>query len=214
LELSNVSKRNHFNPIKDSTNLIKVVQTFVTNYKGLHRLPIINSDGVLTGIASQSLLVSWLAPHISKFDFGQQSVGQLGVGLEVPSVVCVTITDKVSTAVKKIKEKSVSAVGIVDEHGKLVGNFSASDIKHFGLGATLQLGSTTMTDFLKALKIPKNNTDYPYTVTKHTHMTSVVKKFSDTKAHRLYIVDTHGAPIGVIALVDVIEMFLRHILIE
>lgn len=80
--IANLSKRNNFVPIKDSTNLIRVVQTFCSNYKDLHRLPIINQSGSLIGIASQSLLVSWLAPYVGKFDFGKQTVGQLGLGLE------------------------------------------------------------------------------------------------------------------------------------
>jgi len=212
--LANISNRDRFVPVKDSTNLIKVVQTFCTNYKNLHRLPIINAAGSLIGIVSQSLLVSWLAPHVTKFDFGHSTVGQLGLGLEVPHVVTVKKTDKVSVALKKIKENSVSGIGIVDDNGKLVGNFSASDVKYFGLSDTLKLGSSTLADFLSHLHLPKDGPDYPYTVTKHSHVTSVVKKLSDTKAHRLYVVDNHGAPVGVIALVDVIELFLRHLLIE
>jgi len=212
--IANLSKRNNFVPIHDSTNLINVIQTFCTNYKDLHRLPMIDNHGKLIGVVSQSLLVTWLAPHVTKFDFGKQTVGQLGLGLEIKSVITVHKTDQVSVALQKIKDNSVSAVGVVDENGKLVGNFSASDIKYVGLSQTLKLSSSTLADFLSALQLPKNGSDYPYTVTKNNHMTTVVKKFCDTKAHRLFVVDGHGAPIGVISLVDIIELFLRHILIE
>src|SRR4051812_24521166 len=78
--LANLSKRNNFVPVHDSTNLVKVIQTFCTNYKDLHRfvlvyflqknytkscekflrtfyrLPMIDKDGKLIGIVSQSLL--------------------------------------------------------------------------------------------------------------------------------------------------------------
>jgi len=214
IELANFSKRNLFAPVVESTNLITVVQTFSRNYKDLHRLPIINDKGDLVGIASQSLIVSWLAPHVTKFDFGKLSIGKLGLGLEVQKVETVKDTDKVSVALKKIKECAISGVGIVDSHGKLIGNFSASDLKYFGIGSsTLQLFSSTMSDYLKALKLPNTGSDYPYSVTKSSTVQQVVKKFSETKAHRLYVVEKE-LPIGIISLVDVIELFLRHLVIE
>jgi len=189
------------------------VQTFCSSYKHLHRLAIVNDKGDLVGIASQSLTVSWLAPHVTKFDFGRMPVGQLGLGLEVQKVETVKDTDKVSVALKKIKECAISGVGIVDSNGKLIGNFSASDLKLFGIGSsTFQLFSSTMLDYLKALKLPNTGSDYPYTVTKSSTVQQVVKKFSETKAHRLYVVDK-DVPNGVISLGDVIELFLRHLVI-
>jgi len=214
IDLANFSKRDMFVPVLESTDLIKVVQCFCSNYKHLHRLPIVNDKGDFVGIASQSLIVSWLAPHVTKFDFGNLPIRQLGLGLEVQKVETVKDTDKVSVALKKIKECAISGVGIVDSHGKLIGNFSASDLKFFGIGSsTLQLFSSTMSDFLKALKLPNTGSDYPYTVTKSSTVQQVVKKFSETKAHRLFVVDK-DLPVGIISLVDVIELFLRHLVIE
>jgi len=69
-----------------------------------------------------------------------------------------------------------------------------------------------MIDFLKSLNLPPG-ADYPYTVSKANTTQHVVQKFIDTKAHRLYIVDKEGAPIGIISLVDVIELFFRHLII-
>jgi len=160
--------------------------------------------------------VSWLAPHVSKFDFGKSPIAQIGLGLENANVVTVNETDVVATALQKIQANSVGGVGIVDKHGKLIGNFSATDLKYFGIKSnTLHIGQSTMNDFLHALQVPQiTGIEYPYTVTKANTTHQVVQKFVDTKAHRLYVVDKEGKPIGVIALLDLIELFFRHILIE
>jgi len=217
-EIANYSKLDPFVPITSDTNLIRVLQIVTQEHRSLHRLPVVDSDGKLIGIASQSRIVAFLEPHTSKFDFGHSNVGQLGLGLD-KKVVTVLETDTVSTAIKKLKEHKISGVGVVDSEGKIVGDFSATDIKYFGADVNsssnlLHLGSTALKDFASKLHVPSNISPYPVRVTKGVSTQKVISLFKQTGSHRIFVVNDHQQPIGLISLVDIIELFFRHMLIE
>jgi len=210
-KLANYSELDAFLQIPEETNLIKVLQIVCHNFN-LHRFPVTNTESKLIGIVSQSQLVHFLEPHTSKFDFGNSTIGQLGLGLE-KVVVTVSENDSVMKAIQTLKEHKVTGIGVVNSNGQLIGNFSASDLKMFGIGfKILNVASGTMKDFIAALQIPKH-IHYPVTVTKAHTAQKVVSLIKETGVHRVYIVDDKK-PIGIISLVDILELFFRHLLIE
>jgi len=127
----------------------------------------------------------------------------------------VSAKDKVATALAEIKSKKVSAVAIVDDNGVLVGNFSATDLKALGYDNNMDSisGSDPLSSFVAKIKASAGG-DYPVAVEKTATTASVIKKFSSAGVHRIYVVDDARKPIGIVSLVDVIELFVRHILIE
>lgn len=126
-------------------------------------------------------------------------------------------------ALKKIRDAKVSGLGIVDGNRKLIGtvidnfprthffpgNFSATDIKSFGLNVNLEdLAKVTLKEF-----VSKQNREV-IAVTMKTKAVKAVRMASHKGIHRVFVINADQEPIGVISLVDIIYLFFRHILIE
>jgi len=210
-QIADYSKLDPFIKITSDTNLIRVLQTVSQDCMSLHRMPVVNSEGKLISIVSQSLLVRFLEPHTKKFDFGTLSIGTLGLGLD-KAVVTVKEEESVQVAVQKLKQHKVSGIGIVDQEGRLKGTFSPSALKYFGIGnKVLSIGGSTMREFVASVQLPK---EYPLSVMKTATACQVISTFSQSGTHRIFVVDSENRPEGIISLVDVIDLFFRHILIE
>jgi len=210
-QIADYSKLDPFIKITSDTNLIRVLQIVSQDCRSLHRMPVVNPEGKLIGIVSQSLLVRFLEPHTKKFDFGTLSIGTLGLGLD-KTVVTVKEEESVQVAVQKLKQHKVSGIGIVDQEGRLKGTFSPSALKYFGIGnKVLSIGGSTMREFVASVQLPK---EYPLSLLKTATACQVIAKFSQSGTHRIFVVDPENRPEGIISLVDVIDLFFRHILIE
>jgi len=145
--------------------------------------------------------------------------------------VCAIKSDElVITAFQQISRDHVSGLAVVNQEGKLVGNISASDIKHAGLNyyfshipALVYDLSLPIEDFLK---IPpadspffgRNQTPdlFPVTVKKEDTLGRVLQllstsfrtsSFARTHIHRVFVVDEEGKPIREISDGDVIAQF-------
>ena len=142
-------------------------------------------------------------------------------------------TDRAIEAFKIICDNQVSGIAIVDSNGKLVGNISASDLRviffilfvsffffdFFLFLVQQQVGYDgklmsklllSVQDFAKL--IPKN-TDFPgpYCVRKTATVYDVVEIIRESRTHRVYVVDDEKHPIGVISLIDIIDLMLRSV---
>jgi len=215
-EIANLSGDNHFVPIPKGKPLVEALEVMTHDYPRLHRLPVVDNNGVLIGILSQSRIVRFLGHHISKFDFGSLPIKQTHLG--VRKVISVNSSETVAKALSAIKENKVSAVAIVDDAGVLVGNFSATDLKLLGYDsdiAKVASHSNTLKTFVdRVLKSLPEGKSYPVSVGQKATSAAVIKEFTKAGVHRIYVVDDHKKPVGVVSLVDVIELFIRHILIE
>ena len=96
--------------------------------KNLHRIPIVGGDGELVGICSQTDLIHFIRKHKSLF-FGvwDQTLEQLAPNQPTP--LTIRSTELLMKAFETIQEKQISAVGVVDAEGTLVGVVSGSDVK-------------------------------------------------------------------------------------
>jgi len=214
-QIANLSGDNYFVPIPKGKPLVEALEVMTHDYPQLHRLPVVDSDGKLIGILSQSRIVRFLGEHVSKFDFGSLSIKRTNLGLQ--TVIAVNENEKVTKALEVIKEKKVSAVAIVDDAGVLVGNFSATDLKLLGYGSDVTAVARpdqTLKNFVAKVRKSLGETKYPVYVERLATTAAVIKEFTKTNVHRIYVVDDQKKPVGVISLVDIIELFIRHILIE
>jgi len=209
-ELADYSKLDPFIKVTDTSNLIQVLQISSQDYRSLHRFPVVDSQGKLKGIVSQSLLVRFLEPHTKKFDFGTLQVGVLGLGID-KQVITISEDSSLSAAIRKLRESKVSGIGVIDHTGKLVGNFGATALKFLGLKVIDSI-NITLKDFLH--QKPDTKEESTIVVTKQTTAHQVITKFTTSGVHRIFVVDEKGHPIGIISLGDIIELFFRHILIE
>jgi len=209
-KVMNYSQLNPYVTIPQSVNLIKLCEVFVISHRDLHRAAVVNDAGEFTGIITQSKIIRYFAPYVKHFDFGNSTVDVLGLGKRSP--VILQETDTISHAIQTIFEKKVSSAAIVDAQNKYIGSFCASDLKQFGDRPTVEeMLKLTMKDFHSRIK---HTGEYPAVAQKSTLCHVVVEKMDQLKIHRIYLVDNHYKPVGVVLLTDVIELFWRHLLIE
>lgn len=69
----------------------------------------------------------------------------------------------------------------------------------------------TVGDFIKL--IPKNPTiPGPYAVRTTSTLSDVLSLITETRSHRVYIVDDNKLPIGVISVVDIVAAMIKSVL--
>jgi CBS domain-containing protein len=87
-----------------------------------------NENGQIVNVISQSDVIRFLVPtmdqYVTLFD---KTAEELGLGLLPP--ITIRDTEPTIKALQIIGRNRISALAVVDENGKLVGNLSASDLK-------------------------------------------------------------------------------------
>jgi len=107
----------------------------------------------------------------------------------------------VIATLRYMRDRGVSGVGIVDSSGKLIGNFSGSDL--LGLTADrFPLLALSVKEFLvKMYGYPK-----PPVCCKSTDtVESLLLKMMVHKVHRIYLVDVNMVPTGIITMTDLMQ---------
>lgn len=170
---------------------------------GLHRVAVCDRTGNVTSIVSQMDVVAFLAAHLHIGEcknMAPLTLTQLSLGGVAP--VSVLETDTVIKALQVIKDNQISAVAVVNASGKLVANFSASDL--------VGLYRESYPDFLLTVGayLAKHSHRSLMPLTTHASNTfrEVVKELVASHVHRVWIVDGEGRPTGVVSLTDVMKV--------
>eukprot|EP01128_Nolandella_sp_AFSM9_P003862 TRINITY_DN1699_c0_g1_i1.p1 TRINITY_DN1699_c0_g1~~TRINITY_DN1699_c0_g1_i1.p1 ORF type:complete len:373 (-),score=91.02 TRINITY_DN1699_c0_g1_i1:150-1127(-) len=213
-DVANLSGDDVFVPIKGETSILEVIEMMTTGYSHLHRVPVVDTEGNVVNILSQSRLVKFLTKHIAKFDFGTLTINETNLG--VHKVVSLPLSSSVKDALDAMVEHKISAVALVDDKGCLIGNFSATDLRLFGYDdgvSKLASEGHSLHDYFNGITPPADDLAYPVTVTKAATTEEALVKMNYAHVHRIYIVDQEDKPVGVIAPVDIVDLFLRNIVI-
>jgi len=107
-------------------------------------------------------------------------------------------------ALSVIANRRVSAVPVLSVDGKLVGNFSASDLRG--------IGSEDYPNLLRPIKeyLSQHNFKslFPITCSASETLENVLCKMVATKVHRVWVVDSEKRLLGVVSITDVMRAFL------
>jgi len=134
-EVPYISRYNPLHALMKADNLSKAINTMV-NFWNIQRLPVLDSQGNLEGVLTQSQVVQYLASHIDKFPVRNKTIGDLHyVGYK--RLHTISENALVKEAFSRMRDEQLLGLAVVDNNGKLSGNISASDIKVIGLDATL-----------------------------------------------------------------------------
>tara|TARA_R110002050_G_scaffold77957_3_gene166443 strand:- start:2967 stop:3833 length:867 start_codon:yes stop_codon:yes gene_type:complete len=154
-ELADHSKRDPFSPVGEETPLLDVIEKFI-KFKA-HRLPIIDGAGELVHLISQLRVVEVLEKHIGKFKCATTTVKALQLGYK-DCVYSVKESEAVATGFQTMLEHHVSGLAVLDAGGKVVGNLSATDMKHVASDRKVDLSQLELSvkDFCEAIS---KNTD-------------------------------------------------------
>lgn len=202
-KVCNLSERNPWYPVEHSAPLLRLLQTVCHN--NIHRVPVVEGDGELYCMLSQSDLIALVATNIHHPLFLQLGTVELrgahiGTWGAVHSVVQ---SEPALVAFEKIAKSRVQGVAIVNDKGVLVSNISASDLRLIeSEGSSLSVLYNSCSDFIQ---LAHGGQKRLLSLTIKATFAEAILKMHETKAHRLYIVDEAGAPEAVISQVDLLR---------
>eukprot|EP00891_Asterochloris_glomerata_P003250 jgi/Astpho2/3250/fgenesh1_pg.00052_%23_52_t len=200
----------------------------------VHRVGLFDRQGQMTHILSQSDVVRWLQQHQHALGpLADRTVQQLGLAdrwvLKTPlDTSCIQVMEL-------MQQSGLSSAALVDSEGRIVGNFSVSDLRSivsesFGsmalpvrdflaeehrrqsLDVREVTGSDHQTDKLRSLRRVVSGTLQGDAVNQRLVLGSPDEKFRDVlnkmtqhHLHRLYITGSDRKPLSVITLTDILR---------
>lgn len=199
-----LSKRNPYNPVDQRAPVTSAIDMMV-NWR-VHRVPVVDTSGELITIVTQSHVARLIYKWLARFEqLADSTVEQLKLGFA--DVITVREDEEAIAAFRLIHEHGVSAVGVVNAEGRLVGNVSASDLKAIGYdGKLLARLFVPVSEFVKETRPEGVGA---ITVAPRTSFGQVLDKLVSNHIHRVYVVDESqgGKPIGVISLLEILKAF-------
>lgn len=136
--------------------------------------------------------------------------------LEGKSVQSVSQDHSVLVALASLYHNKISAIPITDASGKIVANFSASNLKDtniynfaemlVGVKEFLELQNIRPAPFF--VKLSHKKALHPITVKKTATFHTVVAEMAALRVHRVWVVDEEEKLCGVISLGDLFQVFL------
>jgi CBS-domain-containing membrane protein len=204
--VSYLARRNKFSPLKPSATLLAVVELLS---RGLHRVPILNDDGKLVNIISQSSIINYLDKHLHQLDtIAGATVESIKVGTHPAQSVAQTAS--VIDTLRLMDSKGLSGVAITGHAGRLVGITTGKDLGLFIKNPSLSTLSSPVFQFLAEIRDQAIDIRVPtIAVFPKDTLGRVIGVLAATKVHRVFLVDneTDYKPVAAISITDI----LRHL---
>lgn len=191
------SGRDTYVPIFEGTPVTMTLDFFA---KGIHRVPI-HGEGTIHYMVSQADVVKVIFENIKHGDLkamGEKTMDQLFLGQETP--ISVKRHSTVLKALHSLKG-GISAIAIVEEDGKLAGNFSASNLQGLFLEHFPHF-LNTVEDFLNE---HSPNSFQPICCRRDSTLETVLSEMVNSGVHRLWVVNDDYHPVGVVTMTDVLR---------
>jgi CBS domain-containing protein len=223
-EVSDLSKRNPYCPVEGGAPLIEALHLMVK--WGVHRIPIVDSEGELITIISQSQLSTFVYKYLYNFPNSliKQTAASIATAISIENqesttnafgVISVGLQDRAIDAFIKMHEKRVSGVAVLNDEGAIVGNISASDLKAIGFDGTLLTRLYyPVSEFLRLIHPPTKTTNGipqearfapPAVVLPTATFGAVLGSLVNSHIHRVYVVDDENRPTGVVGYAEILR---------
>mmetsp|Transcript_10040 Transcript_10040/g.16434 ORF Transcript_10040/g.16434 Transcript_10040/m.16434 type:complete len:362 (-) Transcript_10040:926-2011(-) len=228
-------------PVNEDTPMSQVIFYLATKTR---RVPVIDkATGKVIKIISQSLVALVLDEALNELEKNGKPIPDMfnltpettgGFGLR--EVACVNSeTQTAREAFRAIIEKGVSAVGVVDEEGKLFASISTKGVKLFKSmeeaalqrlqaevsmrgdqppqkSKKLTLMDMNCGDFVSQVELTASNkgmTMVPAVlVHENTPIRKMISRLAKTRKHRCFVVNENRIPIGVISVSDIAKLLV------
>jgi len=166
---------------------------------GVHRVALLDLQGTLTNVISQSDVVKYLYANIQLLgDHANKPISGLNNMITQDQMVVADADQSAITAFKLLADNFVSAVPIVDKQGVLAGTLSVSDLKLVQDDLSPLLLSALQ---YKAIQEPR-----PAIVcAPDATLGSVIAILANSNVHRVWVVDPQQKPISVISITNVCD---------
>ncbi|KAI8981686.1 hypothetical protein BDF20DRAFT_420170 [Mycotypha africana] len=208
--VSDLSQKNPFYSIMPEATLLSAVEEFAY---GTHRVCVLNPEGSIKGILSQSTVVKYFYEHQQQFpDIGcmmNKTLKELGLGES--DVIAVNADSPVLDALALMSKHNISSVAVLGHLGVVLGNISLTDVKHVIKSYGHQLLWKTCFQFVSLVRSEQGINDGQdrlpvFDVRLDTTLGYTVAKLLATKSHRVWVIDERERAIGVVSLTDIMRV--------
>jgi len=177
---------------------------------GVHRVALLNLQGALTSIISQSDIVKYFHENLQLLgENADKPIQELGMTTLDKLLVTAEEGDSTISVFKLLASNLISAAPVVDKQGTLVGTLSVSDLKF--LQDDLSPLLLTTSQYKSKLEI----TPCPSVVcTQDTTLGSVISTLATTNVHRVWVVDAQHKPVSVVSITNVCEFLSQFLSVE
>jgi len=170
-----------------------------------HRATVMNSDGMICGIISQSDLVWFINSTKSQLPASLLSRTMTSLN-QVKGCVSCRLDTPFSETLSLLYLNKVGAVALLDDQFRLCGNFSASDLTSLSHKSFDYFSGSTI-QFLTKGTHSKSSAGPPLWIGDEVALELALDGLVSNKLHRVYITNTHGLPTGVFSLTDALSIF-------
>jgi CBS domain-containing protein len=195
---------------------------------GYHRLACISpTTNRVNGILTQSMIISWLRQHKSLWGTLRTTLVSDITDTLRTDVIAINENQSAINAFKKMKDKHVSGLAVVNDEGVLTGSISNADLKGVGTsGEYFYRLFRTVKTFKKLVRedFPRQAPPTHYSdkkiplrgifVTPDKTLEDVLNRMNDGNIHRVFVCDsvTDPKPQHVISQRDILKLVLDHII--
>ncbi|KAF7726040.1 cell separation during budding [Apophysomyces ossiformis] len=215
---SDLSRKNPFYSILPEATLLSAVEEFAC---GTHRVCVLEPNGTIKGILSQSTVVRYLYDNRHQFPEIERVLGKTlrELHLGETNVIGVAADASVLDALSQMSHHGVSSVAVIGNGDVVLGNISMTDVKHVMKSYRHQLLWNTCFQFVGVVRTQQGIIDGQdrlpvFDVRPDTTLGFTVAKLLATKAHRVWVTDERERAISVVSLTDVIRAFASTVGIE
>jgi len=212
-DILHISGRNEYLAIMENSSLKDTIK--LLSKPDIHRVMVVNEKKEFVGLVTQSKLVEFLLQNNDKLT--PTMAKQVEQWEPRVNLVEIKMNQFVIEAFKTIFDKQVSGVAVTNDEGELVGNISASDVKHLRVQPIGELIHdlyqpikhfmnirSSMKERVMMANLPKSD---PIFVTKTNTMEEVLQQIVSNGVHRVFVVDDNKKPMDVISLRDILVQF-------
>jgi CBS domain-containing protein len=223
IEILGVSGRNKWQVISAGISLQELIKKL--GQPDIHRITIADKQNLnhYLGVVTQSQLLRYIYRNKDKIPKRMRAKIR-EIFPESAQVYSLPSNALVMEAFSLMYQAKVSGIAVTDDRGIILGNISASDIKHIGLKSF----ERRIPSLVKNLQVPLDKFLHlypkegeigvaPIVVTPDDTLETVINlfctkfntsKFSNTHIHRIYVVDANNKPVRAISMGDIIAQFI------
>lgn len=220
VNLKYLAQTHKFEPVRATEGVTLWDAALRLSRPGVHRVPVLDAEGKkVVNVISQSTIVNYLVQFQQSADQNELKddsppvsslANDAGDALVHTPVFAVRGSDDALSMLALMERRNVSGVVVVNNEGAAVSQASSSDLKLW-----LQTGHSlrvSVLDFLAAVRqsVVTTKDMYPVVhISPNSTLQHCIGSLAATKLHRMFVLNSDGCPVGVIALSDVLK-YLCH----
>jgi len=137
------------------------------------------------------------------------TIYDLGIGTYGDKLITIAPDKTLGDALEVLHEHNLSAVPIVNEHGKLLSVYSRSDITFLASASDAEDSIQNLDLRLDALPTDRSTPDALHTCSPGHTLQSIFEYFAQLRFNRLFVVDENERAMGVVSARDLVAYFLE-----